>query len=108
MYIHVDLKADPPSLSLEEPQDCARLYVEVVEGSDLGSLHALLVAEGVGRVEDDDHAWISVVALRSLAESRVDEKWAEDFKKMLAYANGQGWLTADGAEVRAHLELVAW
>lgn len=30
--------------------------------------------------------------------------WESDFTAMLAYAGGKGWLTDDGAGIRAHCE----
>lgn len=108
MFIRVDLGVEPPAVTLEEPEDCGRFHLEVVQRGDLSRLGDVLVRDGVGWVEDDDHAYISVVALRSLADGRVGADWAEEFERMLEYARGKGWMTPDGAEVQAHIERVAW
>lgn len=108
MVIRVDLSVEPPGVSLDHPEDCGRLHVEVVSGDDLELVDRALIGAGLGRVCDEGHALVEVIALRSLAEGRVGSGWLEEFNAMLSYAQSKGWVTPDGAEIRAHLERVAW
>jgi hypothetical protein len=61
---------------------------------------AALAAAGLGRV-DGDHAWLDAGALRAAGDGSA--AWATGFDGMLAYAASQGWVSADGAAVRAHI-----
>jgi hypothetical protein len=39
-----------------------------------------------------------------MASGAVGASWEADFLAMLDYAQGQGWLTDDGEEIRAHVQ----
>jgi hypothetical protein len=106
VFIRVDLGAEPPAVTLEEPQDCARFHVEV-RGGDMIMTAEALVRSGVGRLVETDDALIAVAAVRSLAEGRVPSTWERDFEAMLSYARTKGWLSDDGSEIRAHAEVVS-
>lgn len=51
-----------------------------------------------------DHALISVAAVRHAASGQVSDGWSDSFDAMLAYADSKGWLSVDGAAIRAHIE----
>lgn len=61
---------------------------------------AALSAAGLGRV-DGGHAWLDAAALRAAGDGSA--QWAARFDAMLGYAAGQGWASADGSAVRAHV-----
>jgi len=104
MYVYVDLSSQPPTVTLEEPQDCGRFHVAARGGRSEPGLAAALVAAGVGRGAGDGHAAVAVDAVRRLAGGRVGPTWDADFEAMLSYASGKGWLSPDGNAITAHVE----
>jgi hypothetical protein len=116
MRVEVDLGASRPAVSLAEPGDCGRFHVAVHAADDGAgddasrratrhqALDAALRAHDVGSVVGDDHAAITVAAVRRLAVGAVDAGWDEDFGSMLAYAGSKGWMSEDGRTIRAHIE----
>jgi hypothetical protein len=103
VVIVVDAGAVPGAVRLDDPEDCQRFEVRVVDRPD--DLAAVLNSSGFGRLDDDaGHAWIYVEAVRSAAAGRVGPEWDGAFAAMLAYADSKGWLSAGGEEVRAHVE----
>ena len=47
---------------------------------------------------------VAVDAVRRLAAGSVGATWEDDFAAMLDYARSKGWLSDDGASIRAHVE----
>lgn len=100
MYVRVSYRA----VTVEEPDDCTSLAVRVT-GVPLDRLGDLLDAAGLGRSVGDGHAELVVSRLRALASTGVTgADWPARWDGMLAYAGRHGWLSADGATVRAHVE----
>ena len=71
MYVQVDLAPTPPTVSLEEPDDCKRFHLAVVNGRDAALVFGALVDAAAGRLEGDEaqsyQAWITVDAVRRMA-----------------------------------------
>ena len=105
MYVEVDLGADPVVVGLVEPDDCGRFHVAVRGSGDAGLLDQALRASVTGSVDGDGEAVVLVDAVRRLAAGTVGGTWEDDFTAMLGYARSKGWLSEDGAAIRAH---VAW
>lgn len=103
MYILVVPAESVPVVSLEEPDDCRRFHVTIHNLSE-GVAQQALKHEEVGEFSDHDTAWIKITALKRLAGTRVQPDWPERFDGMLRYAQGKGWLSADGARVSGHCE----
>ncbi len=103
MHVTVDLASTPPAVSLVEPDDCTRFDVVVSGTGDDDALDRVLVAASVGRT-DGSEALVSVAAVRRMASGAVGASWEADFRAMLDYAQGRGWLTDDGEEIRAHVQ----
>jgi hypothetical protein len=108
MYVQVDLATTPPAVSLEEPDDCKRFHLAVVNGRDAALVFGALVDAAAGRLEGDPaqgyRAWITVDAVRRMAAGRVGEGWAEEFDGMLVFAASKGWMDPNGASIQAHVE----
>ena len=106
MRVLVDLDVTPPSVALADPADCARFHVEVHGGDadDAGALDAALRAHGAGSAVGATGADIAVDAVRRMASEGVGPSWEDDFSAMLSYARTKGWLSDDGALIRAHVE----
>ncbi len=103
MYLQVDLRAQPPVVTLEEPEDTKRFHLAVVGGKDLGRVYGALVDAAAGRLDGDD-AQIAVDAVRRMAAGRVPPGWDDDLDAMLAFARTKGWLDETGSTIRAHVE----
>jgi hypothetical protein len=103
VHVTVDLAAVPPAFALEQPDDCTRFDVVVSGTGDDDALGRALVGASVGRTEGSE-ALVSVAAVRQMASGAVGASWEADFLAMLDYAQGQGWLTDDGEEIRAHVQ----
>jgi hypothetical protein len=100
----VDIGVAPPTVVLEEPADCGRFHVEVRGTGDAAALDEALRAQTVGALDGDGEALIDVEAVRRLAAGSVSDSWEGDFRAMLDYAGSKGWISDDGASIRAHVE----
>jgi hypothetical protein len=96
MYIRVT----GGGVSLEEPGDTRKFSVSVGVPSD--DLDRVLRASGWG-MTDGAEALINVEMVQRAASGRVGASWKDDFKVMIDYARGRGWLSADERFVRAHV-----
>jgi hypothetical protein len=85
--------------SVQDPQNLKQLHAEF-RGVDDEAAAAALAAAGLGTV-GDGHAWLDARALRAAGDGSAAR--AAEFDKMLAYAAGNGWASADGARLRAHI-----
>jgi hypothetical protein len=103
MYLQIDLRARPPVVSLEAPDDVSRFHVAVVGGADWGLVFGALVDAAAGRLEGDD-AYVAVDAVRRLAAGRVEPGWDDKLAGMLEYARTKGWLDEAGNAIKAHVE----
>lgn len=103
MFVQVDLRPDPPVVTLEEPDDTKRFHLCVVGGKDLGLVYGALVDAAAGRLDGDD-AEIAVDAVRRMAAGRVSSAWDDDLDAMLDFARSKGWLDETGSTIRAHVE----
>jgi hypothetical protein len=62
-----------------------------------------IAAACAGSATSDGHVWVDIEYLRRECNGS-DPAWATKFKAMLAYASSKGWMSDDGAAVRAHVE----
>lgn len=104
MYVLVTASDQVPTVSLEDPDDCSRFHVAVRDLAESAAA-STLEAEGVGTLETQA-AWISIEALRKLAQGRVQPDWPQRFGHMVQYAERKGWLSEDGEHVRGHCEWI--
>src|SRR5262249_41485786 len=79
-------------------RDVFTAFKVVVHGGD----PPLAETTGVARVEE--HAWISIDALRELAGEAATSAWEESLQGMLGYARSKGWVDDELNAVRAHVE----
>lgn len=97
----VQLSAE--SARVAEADDCTRLHVTTSLPAD--AVDDALRGSGLGRLDTDDGVLLDREALRIRARAVADAPdWDERWTKMIDYARSKGWLTADGAAVRAHVE----
>jgi hypothetical protein len=103
VFVQVDVNAQPPVVTLEEPDDCARFHLTVVGGNDLARVFGALVDAAAGRLEGD-HALVTIDAVRRMAAGRVGDDWDDRFAAMLGFAKSKGWIDDTGNAIQAHIE----
>ena len=103
MFVQVDVNAQPPIVTLEEPDDCTRFHLAVVGGTDLARVFGALVDAAAGRLEGE-HALITIDSVRRMAAGRVADDWGDRFDGMLGYARTKGWIDETGSSIQAHIE----
>ncbi|MCU1454120.1 MAG: hypothetical protein JWN46_2266 [Acidimicrobiales bacterium] len=92
-----------PGIELGEPRETRSLKVTISPADAAPEVVGSLL-EPFGRL-DGTVAWLSIDALRSGAGVGTEGgPPAAEFTAMIDYARGQGWVSADGLEVRAHCE----
>jgi hypothetical protein len=101
VVVDVDLTTEPPTVALDDPEDCKAFSLRV--RGDRAGLGGALEAGRVGRM-DGEEALVGVDAVRRLAVRRVGPGWEGDFAAMLDYAATKGWIADDGRAIRAHIE----
>ena len=84
---------------LVDERNFKALAVQLQYGLQSGAVVSALGA--IGRVEGA-HAWLSIAALSALGPG--DAGWQTSFEAMIAYADRAGWVSADKAFVRAHID----
>jgi hypothetical protein len=87
---------------VRDADDCGRLSVATgLAGADLD---AALEASGIGARAGQD-VLLDVAVLRDRARAAASAPdWDSRWSSMLDYATRKGWVTPDGAAVRAHIE----
>jgi hypothetical protein len=101
----VIVRVDPSAGTVEvaEADDLRRLSV-AAPAADAATAGATLAAHSAGAPGDDAHVWLDAAWLRRAgAEAATDPGFAAGFDGMLAYAGTHGFLSDDGAAVRAHV-----
>jgi len=88
---------------LRNADDFTAFAVVVPTADDL-PLAPGTVPSSLGRVAPDGrHVFVWRDTVRALAGTAADSAaWQAGFDAMLAYADRSGWLTPDGAGIRAH------
>jgi hypothetical protein len=96
MIIRIDLAG---AATLDDVDDFKAFKVSAACGAN--QLPQALT--GLGRLDANDHAWISRTWL--LAQGRPDDgKWLAGFGAMQQYASAQGWADPATDSLRAHIE----
>lgn len=99
--MRIVLAAGPAAPSLEDPDDFTAFAVAAPAGSE-SEMEDLVGA--LGRY-DGTHVWVDRAALAGLAGERAhDPAWKQGLAQMVDYAEANGFLSDDGAAIRAHVE----
>ena len=86
MVIVIDLRAVPPAITLEDPDDFTAFKI-ATRGA---------------------HGFVDPAEIERLAGARADDgEWREGLAKMVTYAASHGWTDESGA-LRAHVEHEDW
>ena len=104
MRVIVDLGSPSPGTSLVEPEDFKTFKLVCKGGGDTQSLQD--ARGGLGLVDEDGpHVWLSIAGLKALAGAlAIDPDWIRRLDEMVGYAEANGWLSADGTFIRAHVD----
>ena len=98
----LQLRAD--IVSIVEANDCGRLHVETMLTGF--AVDAALRATGSGRLLDGRTALLDLEVLRARAGAAADvADWDERWRSLIEHARRAGWLSADGRDVQAHIEV---
>lgn len=91
-------------VALLEPDDFRKFKVTL----DAGTSDAAAGAEKhpLLRLEGADTAWVDIEALVALSGRTSDDVWMASFRKMIEGARPHDWVSADGREIRAHIERI--
>ena len=102
--MRIVVTTDPDAVTLDEPDEFTSFEVVAPEGTPATALDGILGA--VGRC-DGEHVWVDRGALADLAGARAaDEAWQGGLAAMVDYARSNGFLSDDGAAIRAHVDWV--
>jgi hypothetical protein len=104
MLVQVDQTTNDPVVTLLEPDEVGSFALLVHGHPDAAALTRAL--GGLGTADADvRHAWLRIDGIRGLAGARArDPRWSRRFEGMVEYARGTGWVSPDGASIRAHVE----
>lgn len=102
MHVTVDIAG---AVGLDEPGDFTAFDLQVAGGDKAAALEAL--GDDGAPAPENDHVFVAVDRVRSLARialgDGVDFAWESGFTGMLGYAGSKGWMSDDGAFIKAHL-----
>jgi hypothetical protein len=102
VIVEVDLGGAAPEARLVDPEDFKAFKVVVAD--DEPSLGERVAGIGIARL--DEHAWVSIEALRSLAGATATPAWEASLQSMLEYARSKGWVDDELGAIRGHVEHV--
>ncbi len=100
MIVELDLRGADPEARLLEPDDFKGFKVVVSDHAP--ALAGRVAALGIPRF--DEHAWVSIDALRSLAGAAATPAWEESLDSMLEFARSKGWVDDELGAIRGHVE----
>ena len=108
MIVEVVTGADErPEARVVDVDDLTRLHLALGQVTDEEAAQ-VLERSGLGRLADDDTAFVDAAALRAAAEPRATAAdWASRWDEMVAGARSKGWLSEDGATLKVHVESAA-
>jgi hypothetical protein len=91
------------SLEFREKDDFKgfKITVEKPGASDTEIAEAL---KGVATLDGSDHAWVSQAALKNWDGKQQPAEWIAAFDAMIEKVKKYGYVSDDGATVRAHFE----
>jgi hypothetical protein len=98
------LVRDDGLTELHEQQDFMRFSVRIC--SEPGHKPPILNPK-IMRFETPDVAWVRMQALEEWPDIPTRDQWLRDLALMTSKAGRFGWISADGSEIRAHVERIA-
>ena len=100
MIVELDLGGAGVGARLVDPDDFKAFKVLVV--GDEPSLGERVAAAGIARL--DEHAWVSIDALRGLAGPAATPAWEASLQSMVEYARSKDWVDDELGAIRGHVE----
>jgi hypothetical protein len=102
MIVEIDLHGEGTQARLAEPDDFKGFKVVLRQAGP--SVADRLAAVGVARL--DEHAWVRIDALRTLAGASATPEWEDSLASMLEFARSRDWVDDELGAIRAHVERI--
>ena len=100
MIVRIDQDAEP---QLIEPHDFKKFKIEITRPrAQFDRFRSQFT--GKVRLENSDHGWVSIEALRTWQGHISDQPFQDGLTSMIKVAEKYGWLDADKKSIRAHIE----
>lgn len=100
--MRIIVTTDPDAVTLDEPDDFTSFAVVAPEGTPATAIDRILGPVGRG---DGEHVWVDRDGLADLAGERAgNADWQAGLAAMIDYARSNGFLSDDGAAIRAHID----
>lgn len=94
-------------ITVAEPRILTEFAVRTSLDADRLAAQLREVDQGAwGELSADGYVWVSREAIER-AVGADDPEWIEGFAGMVAFARSHGWVSEDGARIRAHVETAA-
>ncbi|WP_011583073.1 MULTISPECIES: hypothetical protein [Chelativorans] len=91
-------------VALFEPDDFRKFKVTLDSSSEDAAANVL--KGPLLRLEGTDTAWVDIESLVALSGKASEDIWVASLQRMIEGARAHGWISADGKEIRAHIERV--
>jgi len=100
MIVHIGTATD---LTLREPHDFKSFKIEIARPrAEFEHFRSQFV--GKVRLENPEHGWVSIEALRRWEGPASDPAYQDGLAAMIKVADKYGWLDAGKTAIRAHIE----
>ncbi len=99
--VHITI-SDDGTLGLDKPTEFTAFDVQATDPDAAAVLEAL--GPHGEAASQDDHVFVKIDAVRTLAGDAATAAWESGFAKMLEFADSNGWLNDAGDAVKAHIE----
>ena len=96
--------ASSRSVEIDDPTNFRAFSVRI-EGRMAPALQAELLG-GIAVHSNDEHAWISEMALREWPSLKSEPWWQDGLSNMIAAVQKFGWIDQANQSIRAHIEYV--
>ena len=100
MIIELELRGAGVETRLVDPDDFTAF--KVIARGEAPALADGVAAPVVAKVEE--HAWISIEALRDLAGAAATPAWEASLTSMIEFARSRDWVDDELGAIRAHVE----
>lgn len=101
--MRISVSIDPSLVQLQDASNFAAFDV-IVDPADAAESAVAEALGDLGRGAGEDHLWISVDGVRTLAGEAADADWETGYAAMIRYAESKNWLTDDATMIKAHIE----
>ena len=98
MELVTNLRSNPATLQLIEPDDLRSFRVVIVEEAPISES----LFEAAGLTGHEEHVWVPIQLIQDLAGAAATTEWRDGLKSMIRYAAARGWYEEGTASIRGH------